>query len=58
MGTSISVLRDSRISAIKPFIKEKGSERSEYEKAHPKSSVQILFLIHVALENIVTSYLK
>lgn len=47
MGTSIPFLRDSRISAIKPFIKEKGRERSEYEKTYPKSSVQILFLIYV-----------
>lgn len=46
MGTSISFLRDSRISAIKPFIKER-EERSEYEKTYPKSSVQILFLIYV-----------
>ena len=47
MGTSIPFLRDSRISAIKPFIKEKGRERSEYEKTNPKTTVQNQFLLYV-----------
>lgn len=46
-GTIISVLGDSRILAIRPFIDRKGKEMSEYEKICPILSVQILILIFV-----------
>lgn len=31
----ISVLRENRILAVRPFINRKGKERSEYEKTCP-----------------------
>lgn len=46
-GTIISVLGDSRILVVRPFINRKGKERSEYEKKCPILSVQVLVLIFV-----------